>query len=80
LLDWHKNYYTKNKKSWTLKDSPLTPDGNLTTGEKKGILINNIFGVDIDVNTVEVTKLSLLLKCMEGETDASINNQLRLFN
>jgi adenine-specific DNA-methyltransferase len=80
LLDWHKNYYTKNKKSWTLKDSPLTPDGNLTTGEKKRILLNNIFGVDIDVNAVEVTKLSLLLKCMEGETDASINNQLRLFN
>ncbi len=80
LLDWHKNYYTKNKKSWTLKDSPLTPDGNLTTGEKSRILLNNIFGVDIDVNAVEVTKLSLLLKCMEGETDASINNQLRLFN
>ncbi|MBP9890059.1 MAG: N-6 DNA methylase, partial [Leptospiraceae bacterium] len=80
LLDWHKNYYAKNKKSWTLKDSPLTPEGNLTTGEKKRILLNNIFGVDIDVNAVEVTKLSLLLKCMEGETDASINNQLRLFN
>ena len=60
LLDWHKNYYAKNKKSWTLKDSPLTPEGNLTTGEKKRILLNNIFGVDIDVNAVEVTKLSLV--------------------
>jgi hypothetical protein len=80
LLDWHKNYYTTNKKTWNLKESPLTPDGNLTTGEKKRILLNNIHGVDIDVNAVEVTKLSLLLKCMEGETDASINNQLRLFN
>jgi type I restriction-modification system DNA methylase subunit len=80
LLDYHKNYYAKNKKSWSLKDSPVTPDGNLTTGEKKRILLSNIFGVDIDVNAVEVTKLSLLLKCMEGETDASINNQLRLFN
>lgn len=80
LLDYHKNYYAKNKKSWSLKDSPITPDGNLTTAEKKRILLNNIYGVDIDVNAVEVTKLSLLLKCMEGETEASINNQLRLFN
>ena len=62
------------------KSNPLTPEGNLTTSEKKRILLNNIFGVDIDVNAVEVTKLSLLLKCMEGETEASIANQFRLFN
>lgn len=81
LLDWHKNYYTDNGKiSKGNKDNPLTPEGNLTTGEKKRILLNNIFGVDIDVNAVEVTKLSLLLKCMEGETEASIASQLSLFN
>ena len=34
----------------------------------------------MDANAVEVTKLSLLLKCLEGETDASINQQLKLFN
>lgn len=81
LLDWHKNYYTNNGKlSKGSKDNPLTPDGNLTTAEKKRILLNNIFGVDIDVNAVEVTKLSLLLKCMEGETEASIASQFKLFN
>ena len=81
LLDWHKNYYSDNGKlSKGKKDSPLTPEGNLTTGEKKRILLNNIFGVDIDVNAVEVTKLSLLLKCMEGETQASISYQLKMFN
>lgn len=81
LLDWHKNYYTDNGKiSKGSKGNPLTPEGNLTTAEKKRILLNNIFGVDIDVNAVEVTKLSLLLKCMEGETQASIASQLRLFN
>jgi adenine-specific DNA-methyltransferase len=81
LLDWHKNYYSKNgKPSKGTKDQPLTPDGNLTTSEKKRILLNNIFGVDIDLNAVEVTKLSLLLKCLEGETEASIDSQLRLFN
>src|SRR5271157_4119006 len=80
LLDWHKNYYTDNGKiSKGSKGNPLTPDGHLTTSEKKRILLNNIFGVDIDVNAVEVTKLSLLLKCMEGETEASINQQFKLF-
>ncbi len=95
LLDWHKNYYTGNGKtlpdglpaarhgrqvSKGGKGNPLTPEGNLTTAEKKRILINNIFGVDIDVNAVEVTKLSLLLKCMEGETEASIATQMKLFH
>jgi type I restriction-modification system DNA methylase subunit len=81
LLDFHKNYYSENGKHLKgKKDNPLTPDGHLTTAEKKRILLNNIFGVDIDVNAVEVTKLSLLLKCLEGETEASINQQFRLFN
>ncbi len=80
LLDWHKNHYSNNgKPSKGKKDNPLTPEGNLTTAEKKRILLNNIFGVDIDVNAVEVTKLSLLLKCMEGETEASIA-QTSMFN
>ena len=81
LLDWHKNYYSeKVKASKGSKEHPLTPDGNLTTAVKKQILLNNIYGVDIDVNAVEVTKLSLLLKCLEGETEASISSQFRLFN
>jgi len=46
-----------------------TPSGGLklTTAEKKRILLNNIYGVDIDSQAVEVTKLSLLLKVLEGE-------------
>jgi type I restriction-modification system DNA methylase subunit len=81
LLDFHENYYSNNgKPSKGKKDNPLTPEGHLTTAEKKRILLNNIFGVDIDVNAVEVTKLSLLLKCMEGETSASIAHQLAMFH
>jgi type I restriction-modification system DNA methylase subunit len=56
---------------------PLTPDGNLTTAIKKQILLNNIFGVDIDAQAVEVTKLSLMLKCMEGETKSSLAAQMQ---
>lgn len=76
LLNWHKDYYLQNPN----KKNPLTPEGNLTTPEKKKILLNNIYGVDIDVNAVEVTKLSLLLKCMEGETQASIAHQMKMFS
>jgi len=62
------------------KSSPLTPTGELTTAEKKRILLNNIFGVDLDSNAVEVTKLSLLLKCMEGETKETIEAQTKIFH
>lgn len=80
LLDHHKNYYTENGTKTGKKDSPTTPEGNLTSAEKKKILLNNIYGVDIDVNAVEVTKLSLLLKCMEGETETSIAQQQKLWH
>jgi len=81
LLIYHKNYYSNNgKPAKGKKEDTLTPEGYLTTAEKKRILLNNIYGVDIDVNAVEVTKLSLLLKCMEGETQASIAHQLSMFH
>ncbi|MBS1646243.1 MAG: N-6 DNA methylase [Bacteroidetes bacterium] len=81
LLNYHINWYHQkgyaDKKG---KDNPFTPQGTLTTHEKKHILINNIYGVDLDANAVEVSKLSLLLKCMEGETEASIKQQISLFH
>ena len=81
LLRYHIDWYSKNaKKSKGKKDDPLNPDGSLTTDIKKKILLNNIYGVDIDASAVEVTKLSLLLKCLEGETQASIKSQMNLFN
>ncbi|GHT32164.1 hypothetical protein FACS1894214_3930 [Planctomycetales bacterium] len=86
LLDWHKDYYFANDydngkvKSKGLKTDKLTPDYQLTATEKKKILLNNIFGVDIDIIAVEVAKLSLLIKCVEGETEASIENTLWLFH
>jgi methylase of polypeptide subunit release factors len=42
-------------------------------------LLNNIHGVDIDPQAVEVTKLSLALKVLEGESQESIGAQLGLF-
>ncbi|MFH1446059.1 MAG: TaqI-like C-terminal specificity domain-containing protein, partial [Chloroflexota bacterium] len=74
LLDWHEDWYTRNvPEKWAKGKSPaLVPtDGGewkLTTAEKKRILVNNIHGVDIDAQAVEVTKLSLLLKVLEEES------------
>lgn len=87
LLDWHIKFYTSSKEK---TDNALTKrqpaiyeaggkEYRLTTAEKKRILLNNIFGVDIDPQAVEVTKLSLLLKVLEGETEETINSQLKIF-
>ena len=73
------NEYNSRQRTDAIKERnklPLTPDGNVTTALKKQILLNNIFGVDIDAQAVEVTKLSLMLKCMEGETKSSITAQM----
>ncbi|MBI4615009.1 MAG: Eco57I restriction-modification methylase domain-containing protein [Planctomycetes bacterium] len=51
----------------------------LTTAEKKRILLNNLYGVDIDAQAVEVTKLSLLLKVLENENAETLKNQLTLW-
>src|SRR5664280_597269 len=43
------------------------------------ILLNNIYGVDIDSQAVSVTKLSLLLKVLEGENQDALEAQQKLF-
>jgi len=51
----------------------------LTLAERKRILLNNIDGVDIDPQAAEVTKLSLLLKVLEDESEENVSRQLKLF-
>ncbi len=84
LLDWHLNAYLDNPQKWAKGKNPKltqSPSGDwkLTTAERKRILLDNIFGVDIDPQAVEVTKLSLLLKALEGETEQSLAAQLSFF-
>jgi len=85
LLDWHLAWYVGNgPEKWAKAKKPILYRGHgdtwyLTTAERKRILLNNIYGVDIDNQAVEVTKLSLLLKVLEGETGETLNQQMRLF-
>ncbi|MBI5297910.1 MAG: Eco57I restriction-modification methylase domain-containing protein [Chloroflexi bacterium] len=83
LLDWHLKWYVEHDLERSLAGrNPVlyqAKDGyRLTTAEKKRILLNNIHGVDIDPQAVEVTKLSLLLKVLEGETQETVGSQLAL--
>jgi type I restriction-modification system DNA methylase subunit/predicted type IV restriction endonuclease len=86
LLDWHREWYSKNwPEKWSYGGNPTlykarAGEYRLTTPERKRILLNNIYGVDIDTQAVEVTKLSLLLKVLEGENEQSISQQLKLFH
>ena len=85
LLDWHRDQYANDDpEKWAKGKTPRlyqTDRGEwrLTTDERKRILLNNIYGVDIDPQAVEVTKLSLLLKVLEGEDEQSIGKQMALF-
>jgi hypothetical protein len=74
LLDWHRDWYESDEPAKHKKELRPGPKGGyrLTTGERKRILLNNIYGVDIDQQAVEVTKLSLLLKVLEGETEETL--------
>ncbi|MGH7229406.1 MAG: Eco57I restriction-modification methylase domain-containing protein, partial [Nitrospiraceae bacterium] len=78
LLTYHRDWYVEDGPDKHKKELYQTPAGDwrLTTQEKKRILLNNIYGVDIDPQAVEVTKLSLLLKVLEGESDETLKRQL----
>jgi hypothetical protein len=78
LLDWHRDWYEQHSPEKHRKELYQGAGGvwRLSTSEKKRILLNNIYGVDIDSQAVETTKLSLLLKVLDGETQETINAQL----
>ena len=72
LIDYHLKYYCEHpKEAQTLHLFPyykMSPDEfTLPIREKAKILRNNIFGVDIDPQAVEITMMSLYLKALEGE-------------
>jgi predicted type IV restriction endonuclease len=82
LLDWYREWYASNDPAAHPADVFYHSKGEiwrLTTARRRKILLDNLFGVDIDAQAVEVTKLSLLLRLLEGESEQSITRQLALF-
>jgi hypothetical protein len=82
LLNYHRDWYRDNEPEKHRKQIYQGKGGRwfLTIPEKKRILLNNIYGVDIDYQAVEVTKLSLLLKVLEGENQETVQQVFRSFH
>lgn len=90
LLNWYLTaYVAEDARRWSTGRNPRlfqvtgsTSDAQwqLTLSERRRILTTHIFGVDIDSQAVEVTKLSLLLKVLEGSAVESIGRTMRLFH
>lgn len=80
LIRWHEEYYNANPDE-DLTSHYLGPDGcrHLTTDRKGQIIVNNVYGVDIDPQAVEVAQMSLYLRILENETEATLAAQPRLF-
>ena len=69
LLDYHIRYYSANPDKQKETDV-FEREGKLhsTLRKKKEILLNSVYGVDIDFQATEVTQLSLYLKLLEDVT------------
>jgi hypothetical protein len=82
LLDWHGRWYEAHGPERHKKQMYRAGNGEwrLTVAERKEILLHSIFGVDVDLQAIEVTKLSLLLAVLEHESEETLNRQQALFN
>lgn len=86
LLDWHLQKYVEDGPETYAKGKEpriylaAKNAWRLTISERRRILLTHIFGVDIDPQAVEVTKLSLLLKVLEGESADQLARQMDLFH
>lgn len=71
-LNW---YVAENPSKYAGRQIYEAGDGlwRLTFEEKRRILLAHLRGVDIDENAVEVAQLSLLLKLIEDESQATLN-------
>ncbi len=84
LMDWHLAKYSESEEELAKakKQGNVVETSNglsLSLKEKQRILTTHIYGVDIDAQAVEVTKLSLFLQMLDGEGKQYINNSLSLF-
>ncbi len=80
LLEYHRKWYQENPEQ-AKKDGCYLQDEKwiLSLKQKQKILTNNIYGVDLDSQAVEVTQLSLYLKLLEDETTATAQDTWVMF-
>ncbi|MEI7733026.1 MAG: N-6 DNA methylase [Verrucomicrobiota bacterium] len=70
LLIYHRDWYNANPDKAKKAGCVQREDGawHLSLKQRREILVNNVYGVDIDHQAVEVAQLSLYLKLLEEET------------
>ncbi|MFQ3597814.1 MAG: N-6 DNA methylase [Chloroherpetonaceae bacterium] len=69
LLDYHKRYYLQHPDRVKKGDTEIrNGETQLSLKKRREILLNNIYGCDIDYQATEVTQLSLYLKLLEDAT------------
>ncbi|MGI8786970.1 MAG: Eco57I restriction-modification methylase domain-containing protein [Pyrinomonadaceae bacterium] len=75
LLRYHTTYYNAAGKKGEAREAGCieNADGSfmLSIGQRRDILRNNVFGVDVDAQATEVAQLSLALKLLEDATTAT---------
>lgn len=73
LLDYHRSWFNAHPAQAKKYGCGLDADGvyQPPLHLKREILLNNVYGVDIDAQAVEVAQLSLYLKLLEEETTHS---------
>ena len=74
LLDWHLRQYQAQPARYRNRIRHSRDGIVLATREKRRILLNSVYGVDLDQNAVEVSKLSLLLKMLENESEPDMDS------
>jgi adenine-specific DNA-methyltransferase len=85
LLNYHGTYYNglpKPEKDRALKRGDcIEGDGKLYLSfrKKREILLNNIYGVDVDAQATEVAQLSLFLRLLKDETPISTHQYMLEF-
>lgn len=82
LLDWYRSYY--NQYPTAAKEAGCHWDEEngvwvLSIRQKQQILLDNVYGTDIDMQAAEVTQVSLFLKLLEDETMVTANEMNVLF-
>ncbi|MEO0058885.1 MAG: hypothetical protein RLZZ312_532, partial [Bacteroidota bacterium] len=83
LLDYHNKWYNDHPEIAKKDGCKFNEDFGvyvLSIQQKQTILLNNIYGVDIDLQATEVTQLSLFLKMLEDETTSTANDMMVLFH
>lgn len=72
LVEYCEKWYLENEPSYLLEME--NGKKKLPFVDKREILKNCIYGVDIDIHAVEVSRFSLFLKLLEDETQPSVEN------